>query len=170
MNDDEISMPKVLTAACMSLVIIGALPVGGMVGCPAYNVYYSHKAGEAEFARAEANRQILVQTAQAEQEAATHKAQAEIERAKGVAEANKIIGDSLRDNESYLRYLWVTNLGHGDTIYVPTEANLPILEAGRLLTDSHKQARHRDDQGDIEREIVGDHVHAGHQHAAAVRE
>jgi len=51
-----------------------------------------------------------------------------------VAKANKIIGDSLKDNESYLRYLWINGLSEKDNntvIYVPTEANLPILEAGK---------------------------------------
>jgi hypothetical protein len=45
------------------------------------------------------------------------------------------IGDSLKGNEAYLRYLWINNSdGNGDkqVIYVPTEAGLPILEAGRL--------------------------------------
>ena len=60
-------------------------------------------------------------------------AQAEITRAKGVAQANKIIGDSLKENEAYLRYLWINGLESNNptVIYVPTEAGLPILEAGR---------------------------------------
>jgi len=66
-------------------------------------------------------------------ESAKNLAKAEIERAKGVAEANKIIGESLKGNEAYLRYLWIQSLsdGHSETIYVPTEANLPVLEATR---------------------------------------
>lgn len=62
-------------------------------------------------------------------------AEAEIERAKGVAEANRIIGESLKGNEAYLRYLWIQGLQEGSTpqvVYVPTEAGLPILEAGRM--------------------------------------
>jgi hypothetical protein len=58
----------------------------------------------------------------------------EVERAKGVASANKIIGDSLKDNEAYLRYLWIADMTNNkapSVIYVPTEANIPILEAGR---------------------------------------
>ncbi len=60
-------------------------------------------------------------------------AQAEIERAKGVAEANRIIGDSLKNNDSYLRYLWIDNIHNtsNQIIYIPTEASLPILEAKR---------------------------------------
>ena len=60
-------------------------------------------------------------------------AQAEVERAKGVARANKIIGDSLQGNEAYLRYLWIQGLQTNkmNVVYIPTEASLPILEASR---------------------------------------
>ncbi len=43
-------------------------------------------------------------------ESAKHLADAEVIRAEGVAKANKIIGDSLKDNEGYLRYLWIQGL------------------------------------------------------------
>jgi len=101
---------------------------------PIYTVWSSQKQGEAEFARAEANRQIAILEAKSVHESSKSLAEAEIVRAKGVAESNKIIGDSLKENESYLRYLWVQGLQSNQTqvIYVPTEANLPILEAGRL--------------------------------------
>jgi len=85
-------------------------------------------------ARAEGNRKIVIQEALAKKEAANYLSDAEILRAKGVAEANKIIGESLKNNESYLRYLWINNLDHStekQVIYVPTETNLPILEAGK---------------------------------------
>ena len=87
----------------------------------------------AEFVQAEQNRKITVLEAEAKLEAAKSLAAAEIQRAHGVAEANKIIGDSLKDNESYLRWLWIENLDKGgnSVIYVPTEAGLPILEAGK---------------------------------------
>lgn len=98
-----------------------------------YHVWSSSMEGQAEFKRAEWNRQITVREAQAKRDAATMLAQAEIERAKGVAQANKIIGDSLKGNEDYLRYLWIDHLGttQNQTIYIPTEAGLPILEAGK---------------------------------------
>lgn len=102
---------------------------------PKYSVYQQKLAGEAELARATQSRQIRIQEAKAKLEAASLDAKAEIERAKGVAEANKIIGDSLKGNEAYLRYLWIQGLQEGTTpqvIYVPTEAGLPILEADRL--------------------------------------
>ena len=84
------------------------------------------------------DRNIAVLEAKAKQESAVFLAQSEIERAKGVAEANRIIGEGLRGHEEYLRYLWLMGLEHvassenGSTVvYVPTEANLPILEASR---------------------------------------
>lgn len=104
-------------------------------GFPQYNVWRKELAGKADLREAEWNRQIRIKEAEAEKEAAIALAQAEIERAKGVAEANRIIGASLADNEAYLRYLWVQGLqdGTSEVIYVPTEANLPILEATRDL-------------------------------------
>lgn len=124
-------MPAVMT---MVILLVIALAAGGLYGCPRYEVYQQNLKGEAELARATQNRQIRIQEAKAKQEAATLEAQAEVERAKGVAGANKIIGDSLKGNEAYLRYLWIQGLQEGATpqvVYVPTEAGLPILEAGR---------------------------------------
>lgn len=102
---------------------------------PIYNVWASEQSGKAEFAKAEQNRRIAVEEARAKLDSESLNAQSEVERAKGVAEANKIIGDSLQGNESYLRYLWITHVEGGQNrqvIYVPTEAGLPILESQRL--------------------------------------
>ena len=94
------------------MILIGAI-ILGLWGCPKYAVYEQELAGKAELARAESNRQIAVREAQAKKDAASLLAEAEIERAKGVAEANRIIGDSLKGNESYLRYLWISGLKDG---------------------------------------------------------
>lgn len=86
-------------------------------------------------AHAQSSKEVAVAEAKAKMESAELLAQAEVMRAIGVAKANKIIGESLKGNESYLRYLWIQNLeGHGNEqiIYIPTEAGLPILEANRL--------------------------------------
>jgi hypothetical protein len=107
-----------------------------MAGCPMYNVWEQGLAGQAELRRAEQNRQIAIQEAHAKEESATLLAGAEVERAKGVAQANKIIADSLKGHEEYLRYLWIVDVAGQQAqktiVYVPTEANLPILEAQRL--------------------------------------
>jgi regulator of protease activity HflC (stomatin/prohibitin superfamily) len=87
----------------------------------------------AQYAQAEQNRKITILEAEAKLEAAKSLADAEIARAHGVAQANEIIGASLKNNESYLRWLWIQNLesGSNSVIYIPTEAGLPILEAGK---------------------------------------
>lgn len=101
---------------------------------PIYNVWQQGLQGQAELARAEYNKQVAVEEARATLESSKLLAQAEIERAKGVAGANEIIGDSLKGNEEYLRYLYIDQLKNtsNQIIYVPTEASLPILEANRL--------------------------------------
>lgn len=115
-------------------------------GCPHYNVWQQGLAGEAELKRAEQNRKIAVNEAQAKMDAAKLLASAEVERAKGVHEANKIIGEGLKGHEEYLRYLWIMSLDHsaakGQTIvYVPTEANLPIMEANRLREQPREEKK-----------------------------
>ena len=102
-------------------------------GYPQYKVWQQRLAGQAELARAEQNRKISIQEAEAKKESARALAEAEVIRAEGVAKANRIIGESLRGNESYLRYLWIQTLNDNpqNVIYVPTEAGLPILEAGK---------------------------------------
>jgi regulator of protease activity HflC (stomatin/prohibitin superfamily) len=109
------------------------LLAGGMYGCPQYNVYSQRLEGEAELAKAEYSRQVAVREAQAKRDSAALLAEAEITRAGGVAKANSIIGESLKNNEAYLRYLFVNELSQtkNQVIYVPTETQLPILEATR---------------------------------------
>jgi len=121
------------SAVSMFLII---LLCGSLYGCPQYNVYTKRLDGEAELAKAEYERQVQVKDAQGKLDAASMLAQVEIRRAEGVAQANKIIGDSLKDNEAYLRWLWINELTQSgkhapSVIYVPTEAGLPILEAGK---------------------------------------
>lgn len=125
-------MPALIIAVVIMFFVL--LVGGGMAGCPKYEVWQQELKGQAELARAQSNRMIAVQEAEAKKEAASKLADAEIARARGVAEANKIIGDSLKGNEAYLRYLWIHGLqeGKNEIIYVPTEANLPILEASRF--------------------------------------
>ena len=119
------------------LVVFAFAGVGGCVAYgPQYGVYTQRMQGEAELARAESNRQIKVREAQALLDASKLTAQAEVERARGVAQANQIIADSLGGPEGYLRWRYIemlenTGSNGRDVIYVPTEANLPILEAGK---------------------------------------
>lgn len=126
-------MSTIVKIGSAGLVVALAAVVLGMWGCPQYNVYQQEKAGEAEFKKAEQNRRVKVLEAQAKLDSAKLEAEAEIERAKGIAGANKIIADGLKGNDDYLRYLWIDKVAGGnvsrEVVYVPTEANLPILEA-----------------------------------------
>lgn len=123
---------KIITTCVFAALFIAAL---FMIGCPRYNVWQQGLEGQAELARATQNRQIKIQESQAKADAAKYDAEAEITRAKGAAKANEIIGQSLKGNEAYLHYLWINALneraGEQTIVYVPTEANIPIMEAGR---------------------------------------
>ena len=89
--------------------------------------------GKAMLLQARNERQVAIETAKAKKESSNYEADAEVIRAGGVAKANKIIGSSLKDNDAYLRYLWVNQLNENkqNVIYIPTEAGMPILEAGK---------------------------------------
>lgn len=116
----------------IAILFIGIITLG-MWGCPKWNVYDQKMQGESQLAHAEYSKKVQVQDAMGKLEAAKSLAAAEVERAKGVAQANSIIGESLKNNESYLRYLWIHQMAdtQNQVIYVSTEANLPILEAGK---------------------------------------
>jgi len=117
----------------IALFAVGIVVAGGLlfVGGPQYNVWQQSLAGKAELQKAEYTRQVAVLEAQAKKDSAQQLADAEIIRASGVAKANQIIGDSLKDNREYLQYLYITGLEEGSnkgnvTIYVPTEGGMPV--------------------------------------------
>jgi regulator of protease activity HflC (stomatin/prohibitin superfamily) len=118
-------------------MILAATAASTLSGCdmyPPYRIYSQRIDGEAELAKQQYAKQVLVQEAEAKKQAAQAYADAEVIRAQGVAKANKIIGDSLKNNDEYLHYLWINNMGgekEKTVVYVPTEANMPIMEAGR---------------------------------------
>ncbi len=133
-------MKDFIVFSFLAVLALGLI-FGGWAVCKNTEVWSAEMTGKAELAMAAQNRQIAVNEAQAKAEAAKALAQAEIERARGVAEANKIIGESLKGNDAYLRYLWIMSLENGNAptiVYVPTEANLPILEAGRAQVEKPK--------------------------------
>ena len=119
--------PVIATGGAVVVVVLLALFVGG----PMYNVWSQSLAGKAELQKAEYTRQVAVLEAQAKMDSAQKLAEAEVIRAGGVAKANQIIGDSLKDNREYLQYLYITGLEEGSqkgnvTIYVPTEGGMPV--------------------------------------------
>ena len=119
--------PAITIGVVGAAVVLGLLFIGG----PQYNVWQQSLAGKAELQKAEFTRQVAVLEAQAKKDSAQQLADAEIIRATGVAKANQIIGDSLKDNREYLQYLYITGIEDGAkngnvTIYVPTEGGMPV--------------------------------------------
>ncbi|WP_163932010.1 hypothetical protein [Paraferrimonas sp. SM1919] len=140
--------------AVMTVVVI-ILILLSLWAWPKYKVYKLELDGIAALKEAEWSKQIVIEEAKAKEQAALMQAKAkvtlaeaegqamivrakaeglaDIERAKAAAQANLIIGESLKNNEAYLRYVWIKGLqdGNGERIYIPTEAGMPILEAGK---------------------------------------
>lgn len=116
----------------ITVMVLVAILAIFMFGVPHYRIWSAEQRGEAEFAEAEQNRKIKIEEAKANLEAEKLNAQAEVERAKGAAEAIKIENGSI--TPAYIQYLWVrqqNNLNDKTVVYIPTETNLPLLEATR---------------------------------------
>lgn len=99
---------------------------------PAVRVWQQEQEGRASLARANQERQILVTQARAEKEAAKER-----------AEAIRIIGEAAKKYPEYRHQEFLGAYAEAlksdsiqKIIYVPTEANIPITEAGRLSTDT----------------------------------
>ena len=122
-----------------AMIIAGAVALVIIVfGYPQYRVYSQRLSGEAALAEAQSSRQVAILEAHAKKESAIELAEAEVIRARGAAQANAILQNSLGGPEGYLRYLQIQALEstHAELIYVPTEAGLPVTEARRLQTNT----------------------------------
>jgi len=120
----------IFLSTILSILFILALISISLIYGPRYGVYCQYLKGQAILAHAQSSREVAVAEAKAKMESAYLLAAADTLRAQGVARANIIIGQSL--TESYLKWFWISELKPGgQVVYVPTEANLPILEAGR---------------------------------------
>lgn len=88
------------------------------------NVYMSRLSGQAAYAHSESERKVLVS-----------QAEAELESAKLRAEAIKIVGEMAKQYPEYREQEFIGAFGDAlksdridQIIYVPTEANIPIIE------------------------------------------
>ena len=133
-NDFTPFAKKLKYVSIITFVLCELISLLILFGLPNYLVWQQNKEGEAELARAEQNRQIAIHEAKAKEESAKSLANSDIIRAEGVAKANKIIGDSLSNNEAYIHYLWIEALkeSNNEVIYIPTEAGIPITESQRF--------------------------------------
>lgn len=132
----DVPPSSVIKVVLWGVGLLAVFIVGLAIIIPWYNVWSQEMEGKAEFAKAEQNRRIKIEEAKANLEAEKLNAQAEVERAKGAAEAIRIENGSI--TPTYIQYLWVrqqTNLNGKTVIYIPTETNLPILEATRATLE-----------------------------------
>ena len=119
----------------VSLSIVGTffllfLIAGTMYGCPKYNVWQQGLAGEAQLNKAEQTRKILIEQAKAEKESAVYR-----------AEAIGILGKAAKEYPEYRLQEFLGAFAEAlqsetidQIIYVPTEANIPIMEAARFTS------------------------------------
>ena len=104
-------------------VLVGAI----MFGIPMWKVWQQGLAGEAALKRAEQEKLIMIETAMAEKESAKY-----------LAEAIAIVGKASKEYPEYRQQQFIAafseavqNEAFDQIIYVPTEANIPLTEAGK---------------------------------------
>lgn len=126
-------MVGIVVSSVVGLIAIIAIC---MYVFPKYGVWAAERSGEAQLKEAQYEEQIAIAEATARLKAAEMNKQAEVIEAQAVAESIKTIGNGINENPDYLRYLWIKNMADtkDQLIYIPTEAGLPILEAGRVNT------------------------------------
>ncbi|NRA30452.1 MAG: hypothetical protein HRU11_09330 [Parvularculaceae bacterium] len=110
-------------AAWLSLGLLSALLLWGPIVGP----WVQERKGLANLRQAEQERRILVEQAQAEKDAASAR-----------AEAIAIVGTAAKEYPEYRQQEFIGAFAEAmqrcqgiDVIYVPTEANIPIMEASR---------------------------------------
>jgi len=129
-NEDrqELKGHKIVQDAILAFVLV---IVAGIAGCPPYNVWKTKLEGKAELMRQEQTRLIIVEQAKAEEQSAQHR-----------ANAIGIIGEAAKKYPEYRQQEFIgafaEAMSNGDIekiIYVPTEAGIPITEAGRIVAE-----------------------------------
>ncbi len=100
----------------------------GLWFIPTYNVWQAGLSGKAALMRAEQEKQIQIE-----------QAKAELESAKLRSEAIAIVGEASKKFPEYRTQEFIGAFGEAiksgainQIIYVPTEANIPIVESGRV--------------------------------------
>ena len=114
------------TVALIVLIVL-AVVITPFVALPVWNVWRQGLSGEAELRRAEQTKKIMIETARAEKEMAQLR-----------ADAINILGEAAKKYPEYRQQEFIQAFGEAlkegeisQIIYVPTEGNIPILEAGK---------------------------------------
>lgn len=109
--------------------LLALLVAALMFGIPTYRVWHSGMDGKAMLRKAEHEKQIMIETAKAE-----------VESAKLRAEAIKLVGEMAQQYPEYREQEFIAAFGEAvqsgavdQIIYIPTEAGIPVTEAGRAV-------------------------------------
>ena len=100
---------------------------------PQYGVWQQSLEGKAELMKADYTRQVAVVEAQAKLDSAAKLKEVAIIQAGAIAESNRIIGQSLKNNPDYLTYLQIEAIKEGaaagnKTYFVsPNQGGLPLV-------------------------------------------
>ena len=112
-----------ISISCFTSLVLFCLIL--MWGLPIYNVWRQGLVGQASLQRAEQEKKIIIE-----------QARAEVESAKLRAEAITLIGKVAKEFPEYRQQEFIRSFGEAmengrieKIIYVPTEANIPIIEA-----------------------------------------
>ena len=115
------------SAILIALICFIILMILILFGWPHYKVWKQGMDGQAALAEAEQSKMIQVQVAKAE-----------LESAKLRAQAIQLVGQAAKDYPEYRKQEFIGAFGEAlrdgriqQIIYVPTEANIPIVEAGK---------------------------------------
>lgn len=140
MNEKQVVRGGILLVV-IALALLAGVVALGMWGIPKYKIYKQDLRGQATLREAEWTKKVKIEDAKAERDSAVLFAEKEVTRARGLAEAQKIIDGTLTDK--YLRYLYIQGLNDGtsEVIYVATEAGIPITEAGKRVLPQRKQLK-----------------------------
>jgi regulator of protease activity HflC (stomatin/prohibitin superfamily) len=115
------------------MLIVGILAIWFIFLYPIWSVWASMKSGEAKLEEAKFAEQVARAQADARLSAAKINKEAAIIEAEAVSEQIQKIGKQLTSHDLYLKWQWIKMMEErpeASTIYIPTEAGMPILEAG----------------------------------------
>lgn len=122
-EDDKEAVVKISIVATLIIAIVAIF----FWALPVWWVWKQGLSGEAELNKAEQTKQIMIETAKAEEDSAKYRAR-----------AIEIMGEAAKKYPEYRQQEFMQAFGEAlregnvsQIIYVPTEANLPILEAGK---------------------------------------
>lgn len=134
MTNEGKQLVSAIGAILIGIAVLGLFVLAGFVGYRYYAIWSQEMQGRAILAQAAQTKQVLIEQARAEKEAA-------LER----AEAIRIVGEAAQKYPEYRHQEFIGAFAQAlqdgkinQIIYVPTEGNIPIIEPARMLKQSQQ--------------------------------